>query len=257
MKKSGLLCSFMFLVILLGALRPNRVVAAEYIVQPGDTLTYIARQFGTTIDAIVQINDISDPNLIVVGQVLEIPDSLSTPTAFVPTESLQVANFDTCSGTNNLDGIMGAAFQEPGNQLAESYVPEAGRGCVARLEYEVKDWGAFWLKLQDANLTPFRESNGFLTFDIRADAPIPNGIKIELKRFCSSDGNCGELSVYYMTSITSEWQTRSVPLEGFGTTGWAATLASWEAVEELVFTFDAANSGNNGFVYLDNITFVR
>lgn len=257
MKKSGLLCSFAFLIILLGLLLPSRVAAAEYIVQPGDTLTHIAQQFGTTVDAIVQANEISDPNLIVVGQVLEIPDGSSAPTAFVPTESLQVADFDTCSGTNDLGGMMGAAYQEPDNQLAESYVADVGRGCVARLEYEIKDWGAFWLKLQDANLALFRESNGFLTFDIRADIPIPNGVKLELKRFCAPNAGCGELSVYYMTGITSEWQTRSVPLDGFGTTGWAATLSSWDSVEELVFTFEAANSGNNGFVYLDNITFVR
>jgi hypothetical protein len=113
------------------------------------------------------------------------------------------------------------------------------------------------MKLQNAPLTSFQENDGFLTFDIRADEPVPNGVKIELKRFCAPDADCGELSVYYMTGITSDWQTRSIPLAGFGTTGWAATLSAWDEVEELVFTFEAHNSGNNGIVYLDNITFVR
>jgi murein DD-endopeptidase MepM/ murein hydrolase activator NlpD len=261
MKKSVFLCSFVIFTVLLELMMPGRAAAAEYIVQPGDTLTHIARRFGTTIDAIVQANDIADPNLIIVGQVLEIPTGTdsdsSTATVFVPTESLLVADFDNCAGTNNLGGIMGAAFQEPGNRLTESYVLDTEQGCAARLEYEIKDWGAFWMKLQDARLTPFRESNGFLTFDIRADEPIPNGVKIELKRFCAPNAGCGELSVYYMTGITSDWQTRSVPLDGFGTTGWAATLSSWGALEELVFAFEAYNSGNNGTVYLDNITFVR
>lgn len=49
------------------------VSAATYLVQPGDTLWQLSRQFGTTVDAIVQANNIPNPNLIYVGQVLEIP----------------------------------------------------------------------------------------------------------------------------------------------------------------------------------------
>ena len=49
------------------------VAAATYVVQPGDTLWRISRQFGTTVDAIVRANNIPNPNLIYVGQVLEIP----------------------------------------------------------------------------------------------------------------------------------------------------------------------------------------
>ncbi|MEW6228314.1 MAG: LysM domain-containing protein, partial [Bacillota bacterium] len=44
-----------------------------YIVQPGDTLTLIAQRFGATVAAIVEANNIPDPNLIFVGQVLQIP----------------------------------------------------------------------------------------------------------------------------------------------------------------------------------------
>ena len=47
--------------------------SATYTVRPGDTLWAIARRFGTTIEALVQANDIPDPNLIYPGQVLTIP----------------------------------------------------------------------------------------------------------------------------------------------------------------------------------------
>lgn len=45
----------------------------QYVVQAGDTLSGIAAQFGVTVDAIVQANEITDPNLIVPGETLVIP----------------------------------------------------------------------------------------------------------------------------------------------------------------------------------------
>ena len=43
-----------------------------YTVQRGDTLSEIARMFGTTVQEIAQINNIANPNLIFPGQVLKI-----------------------------------------------------------------------------------------------------------------------------------------------------------------------------------------
>ncbi len=55
--------------------RPTAVPASRqtYTVQPGDTLYRIATRFGTTVEALVQSNYISNPNLIYVGQVLIVP----------------------------------------------------------------------------------------------------------------------------------------------------------------------------------------
>jgi LysM repeat protein len=53
-----------------------------YVVQPGDTLGRIAARFGTTVAAIAQANNIVNPNLIFVGQTLQItgaPASGSNP----------------------------------------------------------------------------------------------------------------------------------------------------------------------------------
>ncbi|MFV9511109.1 LysM peptidoglycan-binding domain-containing protein [Tepidibacillus sp. LV47] len=44
-----------------------------YIVQPGDNLWSIAQRFGTTPEAIMRANGITNPNLIYVGQPLFIP----------------------------------------------------------------------------------------------------------------------------------------------------------------------------------------
>lgn len=44
-----------------------------YTVIRGDTLTKIARRFGTSVDILVQLNQIKNPNKIYIGQVLLIP----------------------------------------------------------------------------------------------------------------------------------------------------------------------------------------
>ncbi len=49
------------------------VYSTYYTVQPGDTLSGIARRFGTTTSAIANANGISNPNYIYVGQSLYIP----------------------------------------------------------------------------------------------------------------------------------------------------------------------------------------
>ena len=45
-----------------------------YVVQPGDTLFFIARRFGVTVEDILAANpQIIDPDLIFPGQIIEIP----------------------------------------------------------------------------------------------------------------------------------------------------------------------------------------
>lgn len=47
--------------------------STSYTVVAGDTLFKIARQFNTSVQAIAQANNIANPNLIIIGQVLQIP----------------------------------------------------------------------------------------------------------------------------------------------------------------------------------------
>jgi LysM repeat protein len=52
----------------------------EYLVLPGDLLASIAAEFYSTEQAIIDANDLLDPNSIFVGQLLLVPVNLITPT---------------------------------------------------------------------------------------------------------------------------------------------------------------------------------
>lgn len=45
----------------------------EYVVRPGDTLWGIAQQYGVSIDQLVALNNITNPDLLQVGEVIKIP----------------------------------------------------------------------------------------------------------------------------------------------------------------------------------------
>ncbi|MBN1991158.1 MAG: LysM peptidoglycan-binding domain-containing protein [Anaerolineae bacterium] len=51
----------------------------DYEVQPGDTLWRLAQHFETTVQKLVDLNQLEDRNLIVVGQILRIPRRPETP----------------------------------------------------------------------------------------------------------------------------------------------------------------------------------
>lgn len=70
----------------------EEVIIAEedyYTVRRGDTLSYIASKFGTTIGVLCSLNNISDPNLIYSGQVLKIRKS--APTKDFTVEEITIA----------------------------------------------------------------------------------------------------------------------------------------------------------------------
>lgn len=66
----------------------RRGTIIEYIVQTGETLAIIAEKFNSTVEAIVEENDLDNPNNIQAGQTINVPVNLVTPvptfTATVP-----------------------------------------------------------------------------------------------------------------------------------------------------------------------------
>ena len=67
-----------------------RGTLVTYTIQPGDTLAGIASLFNSTVEEIIDENELDDPNAIFVGQQLTIPANLVTPTATRPPTSTPV-----------------------------------------------------------------------------------------------------------------------------------------------------------------------
>jgi peptidoglycan-N-acetylglucosamine deacetylase len=46
---------------------------AEYVIASGDTMSGIAKKFGVTMQALLLANNLTDPNLVRVGQKIRVP----------------------------------------------------------------------------------------------------------------------------------------------------------------------------------------
>jgi LysM repeat protein len=86
-----------------------------YVVQPGDTLTRIAQRFGTTVQAILAANpQITNPNLIYAGQVIEIPGGQAVTPTPTPTTTPVTP---TPTPTSTPSGTTTTYVVQPGDTL--------------------------------------------------------------------------------------------------------------------------------------------
>jgi LysM repeat protein len=127
-------------------------IIGTHLVAVGDTLATIARRYGTTVEAIAQINGITNPSQIFVGTQLTIADGVTPP----QTDSGPVgSSIHTVAAGETLAGIagrFGTSVQSlidtnsitnpnlirPGEQLK---VPSAGWICPVASSRYFNDWG--------------------------------------------------------------------------------------------------------------------
>ncbi|HUY65332.1 MAG TPA: LysM peptidoglycan-binding domain-containing protein [Acidimicrobiales bacterium] len=95
---AGLLGPALGLAGLLGLVQPDPAGAATVRVGSGANLTQIARTYGTSVHALVALNDIADPNMVLAGTVLQVPTATSAgsdPAAPSGTTSIVVSPGDS------------------------------------------------------------------------------------------------------------------------------------------------------------------
>ena len=97
------------LSLLSGMFIPVLASAESYTVKSGDTLSAIAKNKNTTVDAIAQKNKISNVNLITVGQVLEIEDDKATTNT---TEQASTSKANTGQATTTVSASDGLSSED-------------------------------------------------------------------------------------------------------------------------------------------------
>lgn len=149
---------------------------ADYVVQRGDTLRKIAAEHGTTVQAIVQANDLANPDLIRIGQRLVIPGQTAQGTggggtSYVVQRGDSLARIARAYGTTvaaiaAANGIANVDLLVVGQQLL---IPVAGGGGGTAgdpvvLTYTVQRGDSLTAIAARFGTTPeaIREANGLL-----------------------------------------------------------------------------------------------
>ena len=83
----------------------------SYKVVRGDTLSKIAKKFGTTYQELARINGISDPNKIQVGQIIKLPNSTISSSSF-PTSSTKTYKIVSGDTLSKIAERFGTTYQE-------------------------------------------------------------------------------------------------------------------------------------------------
>ena len=73
--------SGVFAVVGVVVLSGGPAFAADHKVQPGENLVGIARQHSVTVADLVRVNGLADPNHVVAGTTLHLPNGATTPAA--------------------------------------------------------------------------------------------------------------------------------------------------------------------------------
>lgn len=109
MNKKQMMKHIIGLSLLAGLFLPIVANADSYTVKSGDTLSAIAKEKNTTVDAIAKKNKISNVNLISVGQVLEIEDANTTQKT---TEQATTSKTDTTQATTTVSASDGLSAED-------------------------------------------------------------------------------------------------------------------------------------------------
>ena len=109
MNKKQMIKHVIGLSLLAGFFFPIVANADSYTVKSGDTLSAIAKEKNTTVDAIAKKNKISNVNLITVGQVLEIEDANTTQKT---TEQATTSKTDTTQATTTVSASDGLSAED-------------------------------------------------------------------------------------------------------------------------------------------------
>lgn len=94
-----------------------------YVVKKGDTLSAIAKKYGTTYQKLAQYNGIANPNIISIGQKIKIPGKAAQATAWVP------KNGDIVNFTGNKHYVSANATNGPACKPGKAKITAIAKGA--------------------------------------------------------------------------------------------------------------------------------
>lgn len=103
------------------ATRKRRNTNGGYTIQKGDTLSAIAKRYGTTVQAIAEANGIADVNKIYVGDSLNIPGNTTARTVQPRSEAMQRSKgrIDTAVAVSKVPRTLSINRTQPTTQAQE------------------------------------------------------------------------------------------------------------------------------------------
>lgn len=81
----------------------------QHVVQAGDTLIRIAERYGTTLESLLAVNELANPNILSIGQIIKLPD---LPTEFTP--PLKLLPDSRLVRASNAFDVAGFIAKQPG-----------------------------------------------------------------------------------------------------------------------------------------------
>lgn len=152
-----------------------------YIIQPGDTLLTIARRFNTTVSALVEENNIANPQVIYWGQRIRIPGTESATATVPPGESEQITP-TLAEATPEIIEAPQPVPSEPITTFGYGIEVNMFDQDVAALALMVSELGMNWVKqvVYWRDIEPEPGELDFTTLDAIIDALDNHGLQILL-----------------------------------------------------------------------------
>ncbi len=136
-------------VLRLGA-APAAPVVRVHVIEPGDTLGWIAGHYRVSVDALVELNSIRNPDLVEVGQVLSIPPEPDGIPEVVTHAQARDLLIDAAYEFGLPPGLMlGLAWIESGWQ--QNVVSHVGAVGLTQVTPDTGDWAVEFLLPEAAN----------------------------------------------------------------------------------------------------------
>ncbi|WP_234988022.1 LysM peptidoglycan-binding domain-containing protein [Demequina sp. NBRC 110056] len=148
--------------------RTSSASAATHTVAPGDTVSSLARAYGTTVSAIVSANGLSNPSLIRIGEKLSIPGAGNASAAKATTSTTSTATHTVASG----DTVWALARRYGVSVSSITQANDLGSSAVIRIGQSLRIPGASSAGNTAATTTASSSSSSSSSTKLATDANL-------------------------------------------------------------------------------------